>query len=103
MASTAKPCDGKDHGSTTHGESNRGGRNPIGFQSIVITGSKLVFFEPIQDSVSERLRRWTRNPLGSARRGSNPLAVEFGMAGLLGFVRCAARDAWRVSLIILMV
>ncbi len=29
-----------------------------------------------QDSVSERLRRWTRNPLGSARRGSNPLAVE---------------------------
>ena len=30
-----------------------------------------------QDSVSERLRRWTRNPLGSARRGSNPLAVDF--------------------------
>ena len=28
-----------------------------------------------QDSVPERLRRWTRNPLGSARRGSNPLAV----------------------------
>ena len=28
-----------------------------------------------QDSVSEWLRRWTRNPLGSARRGSNPLAV----------------------------
>ena len=27
------------------------------------------------DSVSERLRRWARNPLGSARRGSNPLAV----------------------------
>ena len=30
---------------------------------------------PNQDSVSERLRRWTRNPWGSARRGSNPLAV----------------------------
>ena len=29
------------------------------------------------DSVSECLRRWTRNPLGSARRGSNPLAVVF--------------------------
>ena len=29
------------------------------------------------DTVSERLRRWTRNPLGSARRGSNPLAVAF--------------------------
>ena len=25
--------------------------------------------------MSERLRRWTRNPLGSARRGSNPLGV----------------------------
>ena len=32
-------------------------------------------FSPKHDSVSERLRRWTRNPLGSARRGSNPLAV----------------------------
>ena len=29
------------------------------------------------DTVSERLRRWTRNPLGSARRGSNPLGVVF--------------------------
>ena len=28
-----------------------------------------------QDSVTEWLRWWTRNPLGSARRGSNPLAV----------------------------
>ena len=27
--------------------------------------------------MSERLRRWTRNPLGSARRGSNPLGVAF--------------------------
>ena len=27
------------------------------------------------DTVSERLMRWTRNPLGSARRGSNPLGV----------------------------
>ena len=31
----------------------------------------------LQDTVSERLRRWTRNPLGSARRGSNPLGVAF--------------------------
>ena len=29
------------------------------------------------DTVSEWLRRWTRNPLGSARRGSNPLGVGF--------------------------
>ena len=28
------------------------------------------------DTVSEQLRRWTRNPLGSARRGSNPLGVD---------------------------
>ena len=27
------------------------------------------------DSVSEWLRRWTRNPLGSACKGSNPLGV----------------------------
>ena len=30
-----------------------------------------------QYSVSERLRRWTRHPLGFARRGLNPLAVVF--------------------------
>ena len=29
----------------------------------------------VRDTVSERLRRWTRNPLGSARRGSNPLVA----------------------------
>jgi hypothetical protein len=29
------------------------------------------------DTLSEWLRRWTRNPLGSARRGSNPLGVAF--------------------------
>jgi hypothetical protein len=30
----------------------------------------------VHDTVSEWLRRWTRNPLGSARRGSNPLGVD---------------------------
>ena len=29
------------------------------------------------DTVSEWLRRWTRNPLGSAREGSNPFGVVF--------------------------
>ena len=29
--------------------------------------------ENAHDSVSERLRRWTRNPLGSARKGLNPV------------------------------
>jgi hypothetical protein len=33
-------------------------------------------FGSSSDTVSERLRRWTRNPLGSARRGSNPLGVD---------------------------
>ena len=35
----------------------------------------LADLDTAEDSVSERLRRWTRNPSGSARRGSNPLAV----------------------------
>ena len=35
----------------------------------------------LQDTVSERLRRWTRNPLGSARRGSNPLGVAMLVLG----------------------
>ena len=29
-----------------------------------------------EDTVSEWLRRWTRNPLGSARKGSNPFGVD---------------------------
>ena len=33
----------------------------------------------ITDIVSEWLRRWTRNPLGSARGGSNPLGVGFAV------------------------
>ena len=37
---------------------------------------KLSCVTKIMDSVTEWLRWWTRNPLGSARRGSNPLAVE---------------------------
>jgi hypothetical protein len=32
------------------------------------------------DTVSEWLRRWTRNPLGFARRGSNPLGVVFAIS-----------------------
>ena len=39
--------------------------------------------------MSEWLRRWTRNPLGSARRGSNPLGVVTscaeGLVSLLSF------------------
>ena len=30
-----------------------------------------------EDEVAEWLRRWTANPLGSARVGSNPILVDF--------------------------
>ena len=33
-----------------------------------------------QDTLSEWLRRWTRNPLGSARKGSNLLGVALPQA-----------------------
>ena len=32
-----------------------------------------------QDEVAEWLRRWTANPLGSARVGSNPILVDGSM------------------------
>jgi hypothetical protein len=39
---------------------------------------KFLFFEAHKNSdcLSEWLRRWTRNPLGHARAGSNPAAVD---------------------------
>ena len=39
-----------------------------------ISYSKICY---LTDEVAERLRRWTANPLGSARVGSNPILVEF--------------------------
>ena len=42
-----------------------------------IDRSQLQVVYQATDTVSERLRRWARNPLGSARRGSNPLGVDF--------------------------
>ena len=38
--------------------------------------------------MSEWLRRWTRNPLGSARRGSNPLGVDTFLHYVREIVRC---------------
>ena len=32
---------------------------------------------PLEDDLAERLRRWTANPMCSARVGSNPTVVEF--------------------------
>ena len=43
------------------------------------------------DSVSEWLRRWTRNPLGSARRGSNPLGVVFFLKTEIENVACVVK------------
>ena len=36
------------------------------------------YSQHLQDEVAEWLRRWTANPLGSARVGSNPILVEIG-------------------------
>ena len=41
--------------------------------------------------MSERSRRWTRNPLGSARRGSNPLGVEFSATSIGLIIRSTER------------
>jgi hypothetical protein len=47
-----------------------------------------------QDTLSEWLRRWTRNPLASGRRGSNPLGV-----AIVDFAEAMAQHAvvylWR--------
>ena len=36
-----------------------------------------------QDEVAEWLRRWTANPLGSARVGSNPILVDVRFYGVM--------------------
>ena len=46
-----------------------------------VTSSNLVRNFFFIDIVSERLRRWTANPLGYARAGSNPADVAFGFLG----------------------
>ena len=44
---------------------------------ILMSGQTINFFKLAEDTVSEWLRRWTRNPLGSTREGSNPFGVVF--------------------------
>jgi hypothetical protein len=55
--------------------------------------------------VSEWLRRWTRNPLGSARRGSNPLGVVFGICAFAGIRmrRCIINNLMSILLFRLVV
>ena len=47
---------------------------PLSFEFWV---SQLASFKQRGDEVAEWLRRWTANPLGSARAGSNPVIVAF--------------------------
>ena len=42
--------------------------------------------QSLSDEVAEWLRRWTANPMGSARVGSNPIFVEIFFLLLIGFV-----------------
>ena len=49
-------------------------------QQCMLVGK--LYFLVVHDTASERLRRWTQNPLGSARRGSNPLGVVCILSGL---------------------
>ena len=44
------------------------------------------------DTVSEWLRRWTRNPLGSARVGSNPTGVVSGLQAITFVVLHSLRE-----------
>jgi hypothetical protein len=44
---------------------------------ILIVKTYVRIFQPKQDKVAEWLRRWTANPLGSARVSSNLILVEF--------------------------
>ena len=51
----------------------------------------------LRDTVSEWLRRWTRNPLGFARRGSNPLGVAFALVmPELHFEKDTCRKSFRI-------
>ena len=43
---------------------------------------RLVIWKGLSDEVAEWLRRWTANPMGSARVGSNPILVEIPFLSL---------------------
>ena len=48
------------------------------FSCLYIAKTDSTFYR--RDEVAEWLRRWTANPMGSARVGSNPiLVVHFGL------------------------
>ena len=53
------------------------------FNNLMFNSS--AFRDSIDDTVAEWLRRWTRNPLGSARVGSNPTGVALMILGFTVF------------------
>ena len=54
------------------------------------------------DTVSEWLRRWTRNPLGFARKGSNPFGVDVLQSSVAHIVSASHKTKTnaKVSLIV---
>ena len=42
----------------------------------MFVNSKKITIPDMSDEVAEWLRRWTANPMGSARVGSNPILVD---------------------------
>ena len=54
--------------------------NNLKFSEIFLFGKKILsenFQSYHEDDVAEWLRRWTANPMCSARVGSNPIVIEF--------------------------
>ena len=47
--------------------------------------STFLILQSLSDEVAEWLRRWTANPMGSARVGSNPIFVEIFFVTLVTF------------------
>ena len=62
---------------------------------VLAVFSQAAFPFSFQDTVSEWLRRWIRNPLGSARKGSNPLAVGFAPNRYLTMQEMSWASAWK--------
>ena len=45
-------------------------------EANIIYLESVLYLKSLSDEVAEWLRRWTANPMGSARVGSNPIFVE---------------------------
>ena len=54
--------------------------------NIITNWTLEIFYRGKKDAVAEWLRRWTANPMGSARVGSNPIGVELLIIGMISFM-----------------